>query len=255
MTLVVVGDVDRAALRTRLDAGLGAWKPSGAKRPARVAVTPAKLTHHLLLVDRPDAAQSDVRIGLLGPDRKDRRFFAFEVYRTTLGDGFTSRLVQRLREQLGITYGARAGMDWRVARGPFVIGTAIVSKATGQGVSEILSMVDALTTTDIPAAELDKSKQNMIRALPAKFATNAATAGTLADLALQGLPDDWYARYAAGVRKVTAKDVRTVARTLVPKKQLVISIVGDLGKVRSDLDKLGLGDPAMFDPYGLPLEK
>jgi hypothetical protein len=34
---------------------------------------------------------------------------------------------------------------------------------------------------------------------------------------------------------------------------MVIAIVGDLGKIRGDLDKLGLGEPAMFDLYGAPL--
>ena len=255
MTLVVAGDVDAKALQAKLDAGLGVWKPAGAKKPAKIAAPAAKAASRLLLVDRAGAAQSDVRIGLLGPDRKDARFFAFEVYRTTLGDGFTSRLVQRLREQLGITYGAKAGMDWRIAKGPFVISTAIVTAATGQGIGETLKMVDELTTTDIPAAELDKSKQNMIRALPARFETNASTADAFADLALQGLPIDWYTRYADGIRKVTAKDVKAAAKALVPTKSLFIAIVGDMSKVRADLDKLGLGDPAMFDLYGAPLKK
>ncbi len=253
MTLVVVGDVDPKALQAKLDAGLGAWRPVGAKRPAKPIATAAKLTSRLLLVDRPAAAQSDVRIGLIGPDRKDKRFFAFEVYRTTLGDGFTSRLTQRLREQLGITYGASANMDWRVAHGPFVIGTALVTAATAQGITETLKLVDDLTTTEIPAGELEKSKQNMIRALPARFGTNAAIASTLAELVLQGLPDDWFARYAAGVRKVTAKDVKAAATSVVPTRSLVISIVGDMSKVRADLDKLQLGQPAMFDLYGMPL--
>jgi zinc protease len=255
MTLVVAGDVEPKALQAKLDTSLGAWKPAGVKRPARITATPAKLANRLLLVDRPGAAQSDVRIGLLGPDRRDARFFAFEVYRTTLGDGFTSRLVQRLREQLGITYGARARMDWRIARGPFEISTAIVTAATGQGVSETLKMVDELTTADIPAAELDKSKQNLIRALPARFETNASTASAFAELALQDLPANWYARYADSVRKVTAKDVKAAARSIVPTRSLIISIVGDLSKVRADLDKLGLGDPAMFDPYGSALKR
>ncbi|MBL0214914.1 MAG: insulinase family protein [Myxococcales bacterium] len=255
MTLVVVGDIDPKAMKAKLDAGLGAWKPTGSKRPSKIVAAPAKLANRLLLVDRPAAAQSDVRIGLVGPDRKDKRFFAFEVYRTTLGDGFTSRLTQRLREQLGITYGASANMDWRVARGPFVIGTAIVTAATGQGLSETLKLVEELTTTDIPAAELEKSKQNLIRALPARFGTNASTADAFAELVLQGLPDTWYARYAEGVRKVSAKDVKAAAKALVPSKQLVISVVGDMSKVRADIDKLDLGDPAMFDLYGMPLKK
>jgi len=255
MTLVVAGDVDPKALHAKLNASLGAWKQPGAKRPAPPAVRPAKLASRLLLVDRKDAAQSDVRIGIVGPDRKDSRYYAFEVFRTTLGDGFTSRLVQRLREQLGITYGANASMDWRLARGPFVIGTAIVTPATGQGVKETLDMVSALATTDVPADELEKSKQNLIRALPAMFATNASTAATYAELALFGLPDTWYSTYAARIRKVTAKDVKAVAAAFAPVDRLVISIVGDLAKIRTDLDKLGLGAPAMFDLYGAPLKR
>lgn len=254
MTLIVAGDVDPAALKAKLDAGLGTWKPAGAKRPAKPTAAAAKVAHRLLLADRPGAAQSDVRIGLLGPDRKDKRFFAFEVYRTTLGGSFTSKLNNRLREQLGITYGANASMDWRIARGPFVISTAIVTKATGQGVDEALKIADALTTADLPADELDKSKQLMIRAMPARFDTNASTADAFAELVIQGLPDDWYTRYADGVRKVTAADVKAAAKALVPGKQLIISIVGDMSKVRADLDKLSLGDPAMFDLYGVPLK-
>ncbi len=255
MTLIVVGDVDPVAFKARLDAGLGAWKPVGAKKPGKIAATPLKLANRLLLVDRKDAAQSDVRIGILGPDRKDKRFFAFEVFRTTLGDGFTSRLVQRLREQLGITYGANATMDWRLARGPFTIGTAIVTPSTGQGISETLKMIEELGVKDVPAEELEKAKQNLIRALPARFGTNSGTAEAFAELVMFGLPDNWYTRYAAGLRKITAKDVKAVAKAVAPPSKLVISIVGDMSKVRADLDKLGLGEPAMFDLYGMPLTK
>jgi zinc protease len=254
MTLVVVGDFDTKALRTKLDATLGAWKPAGVKRPAKVAAKPEKLTKRLLLVDRKDAAQSDVRIGLVGLDRRDRRYYQFEVLSSALGGGFTSRLVQRLREQLGITYGARAGMDYRLAPGPFVISTAIVTPQTGTGISEIVTILDDLATKDMPAEELDKSKQNLIRALPSMFDTNASTAGAFADLAIFGLPDNWYATYAANVRKVTAKDVKSAAKTLIPSKNMVISIVGDLSKIKADLDKLNLGEPAMHDLYGMPLK-
>jgi len=254
MTLVVAGDVDATALKTKLDAGLGAWKQPGAKRPVRPVATPAKVTQRLQLVDRPGAEQSDVRIGLVGPDRKDRRYYAFEVLTSTLGGGFTSRLVQTLREKMGITYGAHAGMDWRLAPGPFVISTAIVTPATGQGIGKVLEILDDLASNELSAEELDKSKRNLILALPAEFGTNAATAGAFAELVLHGLPDDWYAHYADGVRKVTAKDVKAAAGGIVPAKKMVISIVGDMAKVRGDLDKLGLGEAAMHDLYGMPVK-
>ena len=253
MTLVVSGDVDPAALRATLDAGLGAWKP-GAGKPSKVVVAPAKLGHRLYLVDRPAAAQSDVRIGLVGPGRKDARYYAFEVMTTTLGRGFTSRLVHRLREELGITYGIGAAADWRVDGGSlFGIASAIQSKETAAGIAEILKIVDGIAAADLTADELEASKQNLVRELPAQFATNAGIAGAFSQLALYGLGDDWYARYAANVRKVTVRDVRAAAK-LVPSVKLVVAVVGDLSKIRPDLDKLGLGDPEARDLFGLPVK-
>lgn len=252
MTIVVAGDVDAAAITARLDAVLGGWRPAGARPPVTPAVTPAKRTR-LLLVDRPGAAQSEVVIGRIGPDRHDKRYFAFEVLRTVLGDGFTSRLTQRLREQLGITYGVRASMVWRKARGPFVIASAIVTARTATGIAETIKILDDLATTDVPAAELDKARQNMIRALPARFETNAGTAAAFTDLALHGLPDDWYAQFAGAVRKVTAADVKAVAKALIPSGTLAIAIVGDVGKIRSELDQLGLGAPTAYDLHAMPV--
>jgi zinc protease len=255
MTLVVAGDVDPAALQRKLDGSLGAWNPASARPPARVEVTPQKPGRRLLLVDRPGAAQSDVRIGLVGPDRKDRRFHAFEVLRTTLGEGFTSRLTQRLREQMGITYRIGATMDWRQQPGPFMIGTAIVTAETAKGIAETIKILDDLAATDVPPAELDKSKQNIVRELPALFGTNAGTAAAFATLALHGLPDDYYAGYAAEIRKVTAADVKAAARALIPSGRMVITVVGDVSKVRPELDKLKLGEPRLHDLHGVPVPR
>jgi len=252
MTLVVAGDVDTAKVLAKLGAALGTWKAPGAK-VVRVAAAPLKVDRRLQLVDRPNAPQSDVRIGLVGLDRKDRRYYAFEVMANALGGGFTSRLNQRLREQLGITYGIGASMDWRAQPGPFSISTAIVAAETAHGISEALKIVDDLAATDVPAAELDKAKQNLIRALPAQFETNAGTAASFAELALHGLPDDWYAHYADQIRRVAAADVRAVAKSAIPSGRLVIAVVGDMGKVRGELDKLGLGEPVMHDLYGVPV--
>ena len=255
MTLVVAGDVDSVALMKKLDATLGAWKHPG-KRIAAVITTPVtKLAHRLLLVDRAGSQQADVRIGLVGLDRKDPNYFAFEVLTNTLGGGFTSRLNQKLREQLGITYGINAGQEWRMSRGPFTIASALVTPETAHGLTETIKILDELATTELPAAELEKSRQNLIRALPAQFATNAGTASAFAELALHGLPDRWYARYADSIRKVTAKEVRGIAKSAIPSAKMVFAVVGDLAKVRAGLATLGLGDPEVRDSYGMPIAK
>ncbi len=253
MTLIVSGDVDVARLKVKLDATLGAWKPKGGKRVVKPSIAAQKLTARLLLADRTGAAQSDVRVGLVGLDRKDKRYYALEVLATALGGSFTSRLNNRLREQLGITYGATAGMGWRVGRGPFVISTAIVSPQTATGVGEIVKILDGFGREALPAAELVKAKQNLIRQMPAQFDTNAGTVEAFSDLVVHGLPDRWHAQYAAAVRKVTAKDVRALARAAIPSKQMVISIVGDMSVLRPELDKLNLGAARQYDLYGVPI--
>lgn len=252
MTLVVSGDVDATALKKKLDGGLGAWKPTGTKPIAKVDAAPKPMGKRLLVVDRKDAAQSDVRIGLVGPDRKDPRYFEFEVLRTAFGDGFTSRLTQTLREQMGIVYNIGANMDWRLQPGPFMVASAIQTPDTGKGLEAIIKILDDLSANEMPAAELEKAKQNIIRALPALFDSNGSTAAAFADLALAGLPDTYYASYADAVRKVTAKQCKEVARTLIPSSKMTFAIVGDLAKIKADLAKLKLGELGLHDAYGTP---
>ena len=206
------------------------------------------------MVDRKDAAQTDVRIGLVGIDRKDKRYAQFEVFRTALGDGFTSRLTQTLREKMGIVYNAGAVADWRVAPGPVYVSTAIQTPSTGQGIGKVLEILDDLAANGLPKDELEKSKQNIIRALPARFGTNAAVTRAFAELALQGLPDTWYATYAASVRTVTSAQVKAIAKATLPSRKVVISVVGDYMKIKPEIDKLSLGEPAMHDLYGQPVK-
>jgi zinc protease len=255
MTLVIVGDVEPGALKAKLYATLGSWRPGAPNPPSGSATattkqppsgpsppskppTPSRVAR-LLLVDRPGAVQSDERIG--------------EVLRTVLGGGFTGRITQRLREQLGIIYHGYATMEWRVAPGPFVIDAAIDTPKTATGISEVIKMLDDLASQDVPAAELDKAKQNLVRALPTMFAANAATASAFSDLALHGLPDDWYTQYADGIRKVTAANVKAAAQAMLPSGSMAVSLVGDIAKIQPELDKLGLGPAARYDLDGAPL--
>ncbi len=254
--LVVAGDITRKQLEPRLTR-LAAWQGASASDAAQAAVpVPVSGGPRLLVVDRPGAEQTDLRMGLAVFPRTDARYAKFEVLRTILGDGFTSRLVQRLREQLGYTYGIAARVDWRRAPSPFTIASALVSPKTIEGMGEITGIVDALAKTAVPADELDKAKLNIVRAFPQQFETNEGIASAYAELAIFGLPDSWFASYVAAVRKVTAKDVQELAAALLPVGGMKVALVGDLKLLGPGLGKLGLGDAVEFDADGLaPLKK
>lgn len=254
MTIVVAGDVDPVAVQRTLETALGAWRVPSGEVP-KSAPSAELRAPRLRLVDRPKAAQSDVRIGTIGIDRRDPRFFAFEVATTALGGGFSSRLTQRLREQLGITYTAHAHQIYLRGRGPFEIATSIVTPATGRGIAEALRLVRELASKPIAADELDKVKLNLIRALPSSFEDNHTTAQTFADLALFELPLDFYASYAERIRAVTANEVLAAAKTALPYGAMVVSVVGDLATIRPQLARLRLGTPGLHDLYGASISR
>ncbi|MDF1562461.1 MAG: pitrilysin family protein [Deltaproteobacteria bacterium] len=254
MVLVISGDVDIVALRQNVQKRLGRFKGKGKKVKLKApAAAPAKKAARLTLVDRPDAPQSELRAGLVGMSRSDPRYASFEVLTTLLGGGFTSRLNNRLREQLGYTYGIRAMQVDRSGRGPFLIASALHTPKTADAVQEILRMVGELATTPVPADELEKAKLNLIRALPTRFETNGEVAGTLGALAAHGLPLTWYDDYEKQIRAVDAAALQKLAGQLVPEGQLLFTIVGDTKVIEADLVKI-LGPAKKTDPEGKALK-
>ena len=109
-----------------------------------------------------------------------------------------------------------------------------------------MQVIDDMAANGLPAPELTKAKLNLVRDLPDAFATNRETASAFGDLVRLGLPDDWYAGYGARLTAVGPADVRG----LLARKSVVFVVVGDLAKVRADVEALGLGKPEVYDLDG-----
>ncbi len=114
--------------------------------------------------------------------------------------------------------------------------------ATGQAIGDLLAEARNLRLLPVPAAELDDAKEGIVRALPGDFAIAAGIAGRLAEQAVYGLPEDWWERFPARVRAVTAADVQRVAKRLLDAERLVTVMVGDPAVVRPQLQGLPLGE-------------
>ncbi len=112
---------------------------------------------------------------------------------------------------------------------------------TGAALKELLSEIRRLKDEPVPAGELDDAKDALVLSLPADFATAGATAGRLADLVVNGLPDDYWNRYAERVRNVTAEDVRRFTATYLDPSKLTLIMVAHPDTVRAQLADLPLG--------------
>ena len=142
----------------------------------------------IFLVDKAEAPQSSIRVGVVGIDRASPDYFPVTVMNLILGGGFY-RLDLNLREGKGWTYGARSTFDSRTHAGA-VLGRGRVRRPhTAESVAEILKEMAGMRDADVTDAELGRAKDQIIKSFPARFATRANVAAQLAELAVYGLPD------------------------------------------------------------------
>jgi zinc protease len=234
--LIVAGDVTEAALRPRLESALKSWK-SQAVPKRKLPAPPVATRTKVYLIDKGEAPQSSIRVGLVGIERTNPDYIPVSVMNLILGGGFY-RLDLNLREGKGWTYGARSTFDARRTPGPFSAGGEFVATHTADSVAEILKEVNTIRETDVSDAELARAKDQIIKSFPARFATRAATANQLADLAIYGLPDSYLKDFTRKIAAVTKEDVHKMARKYLAVEKLAIVVVGDQKSVRDGLSKI-----------------
>ncbi|HYY58024.1 MAG TPA: pitrilysin family protein, partial [Pyrinomonadaceae bacterium] len=255
-TLIAVGDVYPDALAGRLEEAFARWESADVPQTS-IDAPPKSRAAGIYVVDRPGAAQSVLVIGQVGPPRETPDYFPLLLMNTMLGGQFTSRLNLNLREDKGYTYGARSFFDFRRGPGPFAASASVQTAVTSEAIAEILKELRGIRgEIPITEAELEFSKQAIIRGFPRSFETPEQVANRLADVILYDLPDDYFNRYIARIRSVTREDVLRVARQYLDPAKMVVLVVGDRASIESGLRSLDGVGPAitLLDTDGEELE-
>ena len=174
-----------------------------------------------------DAAQSEIRIGGPGLDRRADDWLAGAVANYILGGStITSRLGANLREEKGWTYGVRSAFHPGLALGGWEASTAVDVEVTADAVREMMDEMRRMATETVPDDELRRAKDAMILSLPRVFETPGGLAGRFVTVEAFGLPDDYWDRYADRIEAVTAEDVLRISRTCFDPDRLVRVVVG-----------------------------
>lgn len=240
--LVVAGDVTADAIIPMLERALGGWKgPATTVAKAAAAAGAAQLTaRRVFLIDKPGAAQSQIRIGWVGVARSTPDYFALRVANTLLGEAFTSRLNTNLREVHGYAYGASSRFDMRLSPGAFYAGAGVQTDKTAEALKEFFNEL-ARIHEPVPGEELEKAKNYLALQLPRNFETTRSTANALAQAYVYDLPADYYATYGDKVRAVTAADVTRVADQYIQPGKFAVVIIGDRKAIEPGITALNLG--------------
>lgn len=240
-TLLVVGDVTPATLLPQLEKAFGGWKSEGmAALVADVPNAPQLKSRQIYIVDKPESAQSQIRIGWVGVPRSTPDYAALQVLNTILGGSFTSRLNENLREKNGYSYGASSIFDTRQSAGPFFATAGVQTDKTGEALKEFFNELNGVLEP-IAAEELNKAKNYVALGLPAEFETTGDLARKLEELVAYNLPDDTFANFVAAVSKVTAADLQRVAARYIQPDKMAVVVVGDRKVIEAPIRELNLG--------------
>ncbi|MBI4718864.1 MAG: insulinase family protein [Planctomycetes bacterium] len=248
------GDLTAAELRALLEKQFAAWTdpkdleavgqpvfPSAENRALRVAV-----------VDRPDAVQTVIRFMMPGATYGDPRRIKLQLFNTILGDGFTSRLNQNLREEHGYTYGARSWYQLDPAVGYFGASSSVRADVTGAAVGEFLKEFAAIRGGDITADETQKSRTTRRREMIEDFEGLGGTLSLATTLVRNGRPFTELGEELAAVAKVTEAELNAIARDAVPLQAGLLLLVGDRRLIAEQLKGLDLPLPAELTVTGDP---
>lgn len=233
LTLIFVGDVDAEALAKRFGTG------SARATAAWPAAPPPPQAHgaRVVLVDRPGAPQSQLRVGHLGAARGTADYAALSVLETVLGGSFTSRLNLNLREKHGYTYGARATFDFRTATGPFVAAAGVRTDATAAALKEMVGEIAGMRAP-LSAGELQKGRRLVMNSIVEAFGDGNEATAYVADLVAHRLSLDAWSLLPAQLAALdVAATTRAAARYLRPD-DLVILVVGDRKAIEPSLRQL-----------------
>jgi predicted Zn-dependent peptidase len=238
-TLVAAGDAAHTELLDAIGSEFGAW-PSGVGGTDPVSQAPPVPSEaaptSVVLVHRAGAAQSELRLGHPSAHRTTPDYHALLVLNMVLGGQFVSRINLNLRERKGYTYGARTYFDFRRGVGPFVVQTAVQTDATASAIQEILGELRGVRgERPVTAEELEQAKAGLTRGYPRGFETAEQIARGAAQIALYGLPDDYFSRFAPRVHAVDADTVARVANTYLRPDRMVTVVVGDRDRIGTSL--------------------
>jgi zinc protease len=239
-TLILVGDVDPASFHAEVERAFGAWQ-GNAEEPVAVPRVENPEETRIFLIDKPGAAQSEIRVGHPGVARSNPDYFPLVVLNTILGGSFTSRLNTNLRETHGFAYGAGSSFGMRLGQGPFLASSAVFTAKTDSAVVEFFNELRRIREEPVPQDELDRARNYVALGLPRRFETSAGVAGQLADLEIHGLSMDFFNSYVPRVMAVTAADVQRVAREYLHPERAVVVVVGDLAQIEAGLRALTVG--------------
>ena len=229
--LTIVGDVTAEQVTTFVQTHFGGWKKASPQpRTAKNAPPIEKKTVQLI---EKDLTQSNVILGHGGISRTNPDFYAVTVMNYILGaGGFSSRLMDSIRDKQGLVYGIMSHFDARLMPGSFWVNFQTRTEATNQAIQGVLAELKSIREAPVTDQELSEAKSFLIGSFPLRLDSTAKLAQVLAQVEFYGLGFEYFSQYPKWIERVTKEDVQRVAKQYLYPQRYALVVVGNVAKAK-----------------------
>ena len=231
--LTIVGDLTPARAIALVEAALAGWTATSAA--VTTPALPVIERRPALLVDRPGAVQTTIRMAGPAPARTDPDSAAFGLVNLVFGGYFSSRWVANIREDKGYTYSPNSAVEHPPAGSRITVGADVSTPTTAPALLETVYELGRVATLPVTQAELDQARRYAVGTLAMSTSTQAGLASTLSQLAGAGLGVEWLREHPQRLAAVTVDDALAAAARYLAPAALTTVLVGDVAQVEAPL--------------------
>lgn len=239
MMVGVTGDFDPVQMRRLLTEAFAAV-PAGEQSELVFPPVDYAFESGVHFVDKSDVNQSYVLLGHIGGMRDSPDYAALQVMNRVLSGGFSSRLMQVVRSELGLAYSVFGNFGSGLYfPGMFTAGVMTQSESTADAIEAVVAQIRRLQDEPISQAELSHTKDQFLNALVFQYPSLSAVLRERMNNDYAGLPPDTFEQLVARIQQVTVDDVQAVAQRYLRADSLKILVVGNGGELGDQLQRFG----------------
>ncbi len=239
MILGIVGDVSSQEAFAAAERVFGKW--ARAELPATKLVEPPPPTRRVVVVDMPEAVQTEIRVGHLGIPRRHPDYVPMDLAIRILGGEGANRLHRVLRSERGLTYGAEADINAYKQSGDVLAETDTKTETTGEALKLVVEEFAKLQRERVGDRELGDAEAYLAGAFPLTIETPDAIATEVLNNVFYELPVEEIGTFSERVQSVRPDDIQRVARAHVYPDRLSVVLVGNARAFLSQLKAAGFG--------------
>jgi zinc protease len=249
--IAVVGDISPDEAFAAVRRVFGDWERRDT--PLRTLTEPPGPAERVVIVNKPDAVQTEVRVGNIGIPRNHPDYMAVNLALRILGGEGSNRLHQVLRTARGLTYGAQANFDTFKESGDFEAETNTRTVATGEVLRLIVDEFYRLQRDRVSERELSDAKAYLTGSFPLTIETPNAIATQIVNVLFFGLPVSDLQNFRERVKAVTVDDIQRVAKLYLKPDRLSVVLVGNASEFTNQLRGVGFSRFETVDLQNLDL--